>query len=283
MRLIKKHFPIYTFTFGVPGCDEAKIAKKVATKVGTIHKFIRLKSEFFASFAEKGVWVTDGMCTIYHLHSISTLEETKKDADIIFHGEWGDNFLGGLWLDDRILKINSKDILHSEIYKKVNILFNDKHLFLRTYYPKIDGLAFKSLERVLSGTKAKHPGNITDYFIFKNRITRVFNLVLSCTPGIQFEDRAPFFDNNIIDIALTIHPELKLDHRFYIKFLKQLSPDLAKIPYEKTGIRADSPILIRKFAILIKTLIDDSKRKLRSKTKGLISISVTSGYPENFS
>jgi asparagine synthetase B (glutamine-hydrolysing) len=53
--------------------------------------------------------------------------------------------------------------------------------------------------------------------------------------------------------------------------------------YEKTGIRADSPILLRKFAILIKTLIDDSKRKLRSKTKGLISISVTSGYPENFS
>ena len=67
------------------------------------------------------------------------------------------------------------------------------------------------------------------------------------------------------------------------QILKQISPELAKILYEKTGIRADSHILLRKFAILIKILIDDSKRKLRSKTKGLISIPVTSGYPENFS
>jgi asparagine synthase (glutamine-hydrolysing) len=279
----KNYFPVHTFTYGIPGCDEGKIAKKVATKVGTIHKFIELKPEFFASFAEKGVWITDGMCNIHHLHSISTLEETKKDADIIFHGEGGDNFLGGLWLDDRILKIKSKDILHSEMYKKVNILFNDedmRHLFSRTYYPEIAGLAFKSLERVLSGTKAKHPGNITDYFIFKNRITRFLNLVQTGTPRIQLEDRAPFCDNDFVDVALTIPPELRLNHRIYIKFLKQLCPDLAKIPYEKTGIRADAPIILSKFTIFLKTLIDSIKRKLSSKTKGLISIPITSGYPD---
>jgi asparagine synthase (glutamine-hydrolysing) len=155
-----------------------------------------------------------------------------------------------------------------------------RHLFSRTYYPKIDGLAFKSLERVLSGTKAKHPGNITDYFIFKNRITRFLNLALTCTPRIQFEDRAPFCDNDFVDVALTIPPELRLNQRIYIKFLKQLCPDLAKIPYEKTGIRADAPIILNKFSIFFKTLIDGTKRKLSSKTKGLISIPIKSGWPD---
>ena len=279
----KKYFPVYTFTYGVPGCNEAKIAKKVANKSGTIHKFIVLKPEFFASFAEKGVWITDGMCNIYHLHSISTLEKTKKDADIIFHGQGGDNFLRGLWLNDRILKIKSEDLLLCEIYKEVNILFNEEEmqfLFSKTYYPEIDGLAFKSLKRVLKGTKAKHPGNINDYFIFKNRITRFLILTATCTPRLQFEDRTPFTDNDFVDVALTIPPELRLNHRIYIKFLNQLSPDLAKIPYEKTGIRADAPITLSKFTIFLKALIDNSKRKLRSKTKGLISIPIKSGYPD---
>ena len=248
----KKHFPVYTFTYGVPGCDEAKIAKKVATKKGTIHKFIKLKPEYFASFAEKDVSITDGMVSIYHFHGIGTLDKTKKDADIIFHGLGGDNFLGGLWLNDRIPRINDNGLLLNELYKKVNILFNDediRRLFSKTYYPEIDGLAFKSLKRVLKGTKAKHPGNINDYFIFKNRITRFLILTATCTPRLQFEDRTPFTDNDFVDVALTIPPELRLNHRIYIKFLKQISPDLAKIPYEKTGIRANAPIILNKFSI----------------------------------
>jgi asparagine synthase (glutamine-hydrolysing) len=279
----KKYFPVHTFTFGVPGCDEVKIAKKVAKERGTIHKFIGLKPDFFAYFAEKGVWVTDGMVSIYHFHGIGTLDKTKKDADIIFHGLGGDNFLGGLWLNDRTLKINDTGLPLTELYKKLNILFSEgdmQYLFSKTYYPEIDGLAFKSLKRVLKGTKAKHSGNINDYFIFKNRITRFLILTATCTPRLQFEDRTPFTDNDFVDVALTIPPELRLNHRIYIKFLKQLSPDLAKIPYEKTGIRADAPITLSKFTIFLKTLIDNSKRKLRSKTKGLISIPIKSGYPD---
>jgi asparagine synthase (glutamine-hydrolysing) len=279
----KKYFPIFTFTYGVPGCDEAKIAKEVANKRGTVHKFFELKPEYFTSFAEKGVWVTDGMFNIYHPQSIGILEKIKRDVDIAFHGLGGDNFLGGLWLNSRILKIKNNDLLYNKIYKKVNILFREEdmqYLFSKTYYSKIKGLAFKSLERVLSRAKAKHPGNISDYFIFKNRITRFLTPALMYTPRIQFEDRTPFCDNDFVDVALSIPPEMRLNHRIYIKFFKQISPELAKIPYEKTGIRADSPIILSKFSILIKTIIDESKRKLRSKTKGLISIPIKSGYPD---
>lgn len=65
----KEYLPIHTFTFGFSGCDEAKIAQKIAKKRGTIHKFLELKPDCFVSSAEKGVWITDGMFNVVHLQA----------------------------------------------------------------------------------------------------------------------------------------------------------------------------------------------------------------------
>ena len=275
--------PIHTFTFGVRGCTEEKIAKMVADKVCAEHEFIELKP--FSSFAEKGVWITDGMHNVIHLfHSVSALEmmnRTDTDIDIVFHGQGGDNFLGGLQLSPKILK-TEKGELSKEVYKKANYLFKEEdmqNLFSETYYPKVKGLAFRSLERVLESAKAKHPANVSDYFFFKNRMTK-FVMLGSTYVRTRIEDRTPFCDNDFVDVGLTIPPELRLDHRIYVKFLREMSPDLAKIPYEKTGISADAPIMLSKFAFLTKASINKFKRILRSKTRGLISIPIKSGYPD---
>ena len=38
--------PFHTFTWGIPGCDDARYAKEVAAKAGTEHHFFELKPDW---------------------------------------------------------------------------------------------------------------------------------------------------------------------------------------------------------------------------------------------
>ncbi len=62
------------------------------------------------------------------------------------------------------------------------------------------------------------------------------------------EEAVPSYDNDFIDKIMTIPPELRRDHRIYVRYLKTLSPELSKITYNQTGIRADAPIFLWKAA-----------------------------------
>lgn len=96
----------------------------------------------------------------------------------------------------------------------------------------------------------------------------------------KVEYRTPTYDNDFIDVILSIPAELRFNHRIYIKFIKKLNRELAKVPYNKTGIRADAPLLIRKIALLNKSVFKTIKQILRKCTYGLISIPDRSGYPD---
>jgi asparagine synthase (glutamine-hydrolysing) len=58
----------------------------------------------------------------------------------------------------------------------------------------------------------------------------------------------PTSDNDFIDVLLKIPLELRLNHSIYRKFLKKLSPELARIPYNKTMVRADAPLFFWRVA-----------------------------------
>lgn len=277
----KLHYPIHTITLTFPNSDDSyKIAKKVSEKRGTIHKQLELRKDFFSSYAEKGVYLTDGMISISNFHFISILDDIKKYSDITFNGFAFDALLGGSYLNSKILSAKNNEDLTNIIYKKdaanENILFS---LFSEKYNQKIRTYPFNSLKKELNDCKSNKSGNKSDYFLFKNHVRRFSLLTNMVYQRSEFEDRVPTYDNDLVDFILKIPPELRYNHRIFIKFLKKLAPDLAKIPYSRSGIRADAPVFLYTLGRLMK--MRRLKRYLRTITRGLICKSIKTDYPNH--
>ena len=279
----KKHYPIHTITFTFPNSDNSyKIAKKVSEKRGAIHKQLEMKEDSISSYgeyAEKGVYRTDGMINIIHFSTHSILNEMMKPIDIAFTGFGGETLLGGVDLKKNILFAKSDREISEILYKRYNHMDEKmmRDFFSKQYYNKIKGAAFRSLEEELKKSIDKLPGNRCNYFVFKNRETRYLGMVLNYFRS-KYEDRKPFYDNDLVDFILKIPPELRSNHHIYIKFIKRAFPDLSKIPYSLTGIRADAPPFLYNLGRLIK--MKRLKRYLRNKTRGFICGSLKTDYPD---
>lgn len=285
-EISKQHNSVYTFTYGVQRGDEAGIAQKVARKSGTKHTFLKLERDYLARFAEKGVYLTDGMCNCRHFYWISSiLKRTRENADIIFHG-LGIGWLAApylLFVDPVHRKLSSTQdkFVASLIYRKLNTLVTDEmmpHFFSNTYYQRIKSLPFRSLIRALRNVPAEHPVNKHDCFLLRiaNRYQMGPVLLRS-----GLEERVPGFDNDFVDTILEIPPELRLEHRVYYKFFTLLAPDLAKIPYQRTGVPPMAPVFIHRIGFLIKGGYKIFAQKLRNITRSRVSLPISMGYPDH--
>jgi len=279
----KGHYPLHTFTYGVRKGDEAKIAEKVAKKLGTTHRFFELKQDFFVDYAELGVRLTDGMSSCRHFHWISLLRQIAKDVDIVFHGLGMDIMLGG-WSSPRYVRIHRKIMKAKNDADIANLVYQTLRLsggretyslFSDAYFQRIKDMPIQSLIKALREVKAKHPGNKVDYLFWKNW-TRT-----STSPARRsyVEDRVPGYDNDFVDFILKIPPSFRLQHKIYYDFFKKLAPHLAKISHQGTGLPPLAPFFLHKMGKLVKGGYMEFIRKLRITTKGRISIPNKMGYP----
>jgi len=280
----KKHYPIRTFTYGVRGGDEARIAEKVAKKLGTTHRFFELKRDFLVDYVELGVRLTDGMSSCWHFHWMSLLEQIAKDVDLVFHGLGMDIMLGG-WtapssvrIHRRILKAKNDAVLANLAYQKLRKfgVKEIKSLFSDAYYQKIKDMPIQSFKKALKEVKAKHPGDIADYIVWRD-YTRT-----STSPARRsyVEDREPGYDNDLVDFILKIPPALRFEHKIYHDFFTKLAPNLAKIPYQGTGFIPFAPFFLHKIGRLVKLGYKKFIHRLRNVTRGRVSIPDRMGYPD---
>ena len=123
----EEHYPIRSITYGIRGGDEAKIAEKVAKKLGTSHKFFELDKNFLADYAELGVCLTDGMSSCWHFHWISLLKQIAENVDIIFHGLGMDIMLGG-WTSSAYTRIHRNILKAKNDVEIVNLVYQKLRL-----------------------------------------------------------------------------------------------------------------------------------------------------------
>jgi len=282
------HNPIHAFTYGVKGTDELTIAKKVVEKLGIEHEFIELRSDYLTSFAEKGVYLTDGMLNCAHFWWISFLSRARKRADVMFHGHGTDFLLGTylyrlrspkIHLERRLLKAEGDTITHL-FYKKLNLGIPEEmwsSFFSKAYYQRIRKLPFESFKKALSVVKATNILNKTDCFALRSQSRDYWNPVILRN---YVEDRIVGFDNDFLDFAIRIPPALRSQTKLYYKFHSQLSPETAKIPYQRTGVPPKMPELAHKIGFTIKGGYKTLVRELRRKTGDIISLPLKMGYPD---
>lgn len=268
-----------TITFGIAGCDEANIAEVVSNVAGTKHIFIPIDpDEVLTPYPEKVVYLTEGAIPIHVSHQLFVYEKLRSYVDVVFDGLALDLLLGGSYLKKQVFEVkNDAELL--EILNTKRAFSNDmmRKLFVDSYFSKIKDAPFRSIKSTL-GKELVHPCNKYDYIMLQNHVRRwtfcAGNSIILNTA----EQIPPTYDNNFIDIILRIPPELRFRHRIYRKFLKKLAPELARIPYNKTMIRADAPAILWRLASLYQAAKGIFKREIWMISRGKIYLANKRDY-----
>jgi asparagine synthase (glutamine-hydrolysing) len=264
---------IVTITFGIPGCDEAEIAEAVSRVVGTKHIFIPIDpNEVLTPYPERTVYLTEGVFPVHISHQCYAFEKFRSYVDVEFDGLAGALLSGG-FLRKQVFKADTNEEL-LEIIMNRNRVFSDdlmRRLFSDEYYNKIKHMPLQSAKNALENITG-HPANRYDYFMLKNHERR-----LNTKGGAEIlrntvEQVTPMFDNDFFDIILRIPPELRFQHRIYRKLLKKLAPELSKIPYNQTMIRADAPLILWKPARLYQAAKGIFERRTWRISRGKIHL-----------
>lgn len=200
------------YTFGIPNCDDIKIAKQCVSQTKWKHKeFYFTSDNWFEPRKDSRVWFSDGMKSIRHMHGSEFSEEIRKNNSIIIGGVFGDIIL-------RFSSLQDKDDVHNKrINKELSKLFyknySSKDFIMDDFYD------IKNCEP----------------FLLMNDGRRFSNMgVLNVSD--KFSMRLPFFDNKLIEFIYSINDEYRKDNKLYSSMLLKKFPKFFQtIPWSNTG------------------------------------------------
>lgn len=208
-------FQGYSFTFGIPKCDDITIAKQCIAKTKWQHKeFYFTHDNWFEPRKEK-VWFTDGMMNMMHMHGSEFSDEVSTNIDFSLNGYLGDVICGSSYMD-------GKDYLYN---KRI-----DKNI-AQAYYRK-----YATEQWITDGF---FEINHVEPFLAMYRGRRFINM--GTVNGLyKVDQRKPFFDNKLIEFIYSIPDEYRKNNKLYSAMLLKFFPAFYKdIPWQKTGKTID--------------------------------------------
>jgi len=238
------------FTFGVRGCDEVRIAHTIAQKLGMEHHIIELNPDELPLYFKDVVYLTDGMDYIGVSFLPLAYGEYRKHIDVLLNGLEGDVLLGEYFLGSNLLQAKSEEEIAQALYCSTCTFPESMRLNLLkpAYYSRIEGMPLNSLKSELQQTRGNHPGNRATHFAIRSIIWRTD--LMGCVIGRnKVEEAYPFFDNDFIDWLPRIPLDLRLNYHIYRQFLKKLSPPLARVTRQLTGVPADASLFLSKIGV----------------------------------
>lgn len=199
----------YTYTFGLPGCDDINIATKVVKLTNWQHQAYHFNNvNWFEPRIEK-IWNTDGMQDMMHMHGAEFLSDISKKMDINLNGYAGDAIFGGSFLNSIPLNTRASKFNLVSFYKDhINLANTDNELY--------------NIEKA-------EPN------LYMNRVRR-FTAMGTVNSLVSIEQRKPFFDNSCVELIYSIPDEYRLNNKLYSAMLQKFFPIFFKeIPWQKTG------------------------------------------------
>jgi len=237
----EKDSPITTFTFGIPGCDDARFAKEASRLAGATHYFFELKPNWMLEMASECVRITDGMGNLVNMHVIATLEQEAQYAQVLYKGFLGDAMFGfGMrpryWADyseaDRMH-------VHMEAYRDYDVLTFDfpvhSHLFTDSFLKQVGTGILDDYRRVMNESQTE---NLSDQRIYIDFTQRVPRMTLNGVEGVRSRAavRLPYADNDLVEFSLQIPPGLRLGRDLMVNAFIQTLPEYAQIPLTSSGL-----------------------------------------------
>jgi asparagine synthase (glutamine-hydrolysing) len=235
---------LHTFTWGIPGCDDARLARELAAQVGARHHFFELKPDWLIHKAAEAVRLTDGLGNVVNLHAYATLEEEAAHAQVLYKGFLGDAMMGfGLryqfWgeYDEA-----TWERAHLQVHRDQGVITFDPwapdghaRLFSPEFQRQIgDGV----MAAYRAGMRAAQSELLADQRCYFDLTQRVPRMTINGVEVVRSRVavRLPFADNDLVAFTLTVPPGLRYERRLIKRAFARAYPALAKVPVTDTGL-----------------------------------------------
>jgi asparagine synthase (glutamine-hydrolysing) len=202
-----------TYTFGIEESADVRIAKEVATLAGVSNIHFDMHVDRWLEKRFSGIWKTDGMLNMYHMHYSHLMNEIPKVMDVNLSGFLGDGVLGSTYVNKKGKKFLNKriDVATAQHYYGKHYLFsNPSDSFFDI--PKVDAYLIYNRGRRLTGLGMEE-ANKTIY------------------------QRIPFMDNKLMDFSYSLPDELRDNSKMYHRALLLKYPEFySAIPHATSGM-----------------------------------------------
>ena len=229
------------FTFGTKGGWQEKIARQVADKLGIENRFYEIPSDFIAMYADEIVYKGDGHTRIRDAHFISLLDELRQEIDTVLVGLFGSELFGEVLSKDILNVCNSGEII-TYLFDRYEVKQNTEHIpeiFSKNFRNDLKEKVKKNFIETVKALHLHSYDEIADYWELRQRDRR-YVIPLSSYIGWYLDTRLPYLDNEVVEFAINLPLELRIEKKFIHKASRRLFPSLAEIPWEKSGVPPDT-------------------------------------------
>lgn len=239
---VREGSPVSALTFGPEHSDDHAIASAVSEYLGIPHhRFFDQPGNAAESF-DRGIRRTAGMANVLDLWGLQHGESIHETADILLNGIGGNELLGFLAFDLLRFKIPRSDArLTRWLLRKLNPGWSETDLsFIRRTIAPNESRVSERIGFFWKNCPAVSPMARVYHFYLEEK-SRKSNALGVATDDLFTEPVAPFLDNDVVDLALQIPPRQRFLARFYREFFRTSYPELAAIPYNRTGLPVSAP------------------------------------------
>lgn len=254
---------IKAISFGGFENDEVKLAKKVADRAGFPFSFIQRQTDHYFLMPEQSSQISNGLYNFYHAHMLATQDHIHSlGIHTLIHG-WGldvpfsasyipklkvEHIRGRYFQLIWPQRLNSADEVADRLVKNLappltlelkGLAAGEIRDLWETWPREVVGRIVKK-----AGQHAKDFYNQYDYFLVHN-FTKFRSFLFPLSVRHNFRERCPMYDAGIIEVFLELPPRLRFCSRAYGRAIRQLNPDLARLPYNRIGVSILSPEVIQ--------------------------------------
>lgn len=220
-----------TFCLGSLRNAEQRLAARVARRLGLEHHSLDIPSDFLCDYGRQGMWWTDAMFPVNHMHWLAHLDTIGGRSRSIMSGYLGGVFLGGVFLRPSHLSDNVSDEQREAMAGQLT----DGGAFWDTgltpgWHNRLTQALRASRRELASLIGDRGAANELDrlyLYTDERRFTNLGNLGMI---GTVADVKYPFGDYDLLDLYGRTPPEWRLGGRLYKRILCKAMPEVLDIP-----------------------------------------------------
>jgi asparagine synthase (glutamine-hydrolysing) len=240
-----------TYTLGLPGCADERLAARMADVAGTVHEFVPLESSYIQNFeamAQQMIFLSDGM---YHPHEsteILALNYFEKGRfGILLRGHGGEVAKASLaypvMVGPEVEGMRGPDDILKHLLTITNLVRRDieiEKLFTPDFSMTMHSAPHASLTASCGrAAEALSGADTCIYYYIKEHIRRQVVASLDIFRS-RIEIRMPYIDADFFRTLLHLPLAFRSSGQIHHLLIKQCMPRLVKIPNSNTGAPLDA-------------------------------------------
>lgn len=258
---------LLTVTSGMKGCTEVSFAEQVAKRVGVKHSIFDVEPEIVFQFESLNYFKNEDIDLLIQALWKPFLS-TFRGSDYLLHGLDLDVTIGGIYLTDKLMELESTEELVEYINSESFINLDEAiNLFKPEVFNSYHQVVSKEVESVVMKYQHDSVQQKYDYFIMMQSMNRV---ILQRYRAIRndIDTISPMYDSDLIDYYVRTPVEDRKFYKLFYPFMREICGEVAEVKYQRTNLPASVPVHFWADAQKIEKEKEELYRLIAHKTNG---------------